>query len=66
VIWRNGKFRWSFVVALAYFALSIYLFDFAWRVVNVGFIKLVLISGSAFAVGAALLIWFFLSRRAHD
>ena len=62
MIWRDGQFRWPFVIVSVYVALFVYLFDFTWRVVNMPFGCLAPIAAICFCAGIAALVWCFQRR----
>lgn len=57
-IWRNGRFAWPFVLAIAGVALALYAFDLAWRVLTLPFAELALVfaAGVLAVVALALVI----------
>jgi hypothetical protein len=56
IIWRNGRFSWPFVVLVVYVALSLYAFDFAWRVVETPFLPILAKFLVGFSIGLVVLL----------
>lgn len=55
LVWKDGRFSWPFVAIVAYLALTVFLFDYTWRVTESSIETLLMAAGAMFALGLVVL-----------
>lgn len=55
LVWKQGRFRWPFIGAIAYLTLALVIADYAWRSVELPFEAFALDVMTAIALGAVIL-----------
>lgn len=56
-LWKDGRLNWPLVVLLAFSALWLVAFDYAWRLIEVQFEILLVVGLILWAVGALTILW---------